>query len=79
MRVDVRLDDSLAVRFGTRYVAVTQCLPSQSTVRDSASETEARRASRQEPMDEELSPDQSGKNRSDHDCATPARSAKPTR
>jgi len=27
VRVEVRLDDSLAVRFGTRYVAVTQCQP----------------------------------------------------
>jgi hypothetical protein len=27
VRVEVRLDDSLAVRFGKRYVAVTQCQP----------------------------------------------------
>jgi hypothetical protein len=27
VRVEVRLDDSLAVRFGTRYVAITQCQP----------------------------------------------------
>lgn len=27
VRVEVRLDESLAVRFGARYVAVTQCQP----------------------------------------------------
>jgi hypothetical protein len=27
VRVEVRLDESLAVRFGKRYVAVTQCAP----------------------------------------------------
>ena len=33
VRVEVRLDDSLAVRFGKRYLAVTQCPPRPKVVR----------------------------------------------
>jgi hypothetical protein len=57
----------MAVRFGKRYLAVTQCQPPPKVVRSQSEASNARKpaaASRAEPMDEELSSDQSGKNRS---------------
>jgi hypothetical protein len=48
VRVEARLDDSLAVRFGKRYVAVSQCQPRPKVpspkVRDAQSGSPPRRA-----------------------------------
>jgi hypothetical protein len=67
-----------ALRAGDRIASWTK-RSSELRWRYSAGRSMRASASRPEPMDEELSPDQSGKNRSDGDCAAPIRGAKPIR
>ena len=65
VRVEVRLDGSMAVRFRNRYLAVTACQPRPRVPKPKQRAcTQTRRATRQKPMDGELPPDQPGENRS---------------